>query len=183
MRKTILASVILVLGGVAMSSASCGSGSTGTDGGAGSAGSGGKGGTAGKGGSSGSGGTTGSGTGGSSGAGGSTGSGGPCTGEDAAAAGLGLPGSCETCVGKNCCADFQTCFGDPGCKATIDCVVDCYHKGGTLETCAETTCATTSDSSASQAEANKLEFCLVDNCATPGICIPAKDGGGEAGGD
>ncbi len=88
---------------------------------------------------------------------------GPCTGLDAADTAVGFSKQCGACIGSHCCADFQTCFADEGCKAIEICTGKCIEKGGTPLTCSEE-CQTASDSGASQSNAQTLDFCIVNNC-------------------
>src|SRR5450631_3942901 len=129
MRNGIFISALLIVGTIVASSASCGGSGSGTGGSSGSGGSAGAGGTKGTKGSGGSSGTKGSG--------GTMGSSNPCIKDQSkCTAGLkDLSAPCETCIAMNCSMDFETCVSTPGCIAGLNCIIPCFHAGGTLVEC------------------------------------------------
>jgi hypothetical protein len=85
--------------------------------------------------------------------------GGGVPGLEAAAATIGFPPACETCIGANCASQFETCWADSACMNIEICTGECIEKEGkTPSTCSTEDCASDSGTVAS------LNECIVDLC-------------------
>ena len=104
----------------------------------------------------------------------------PCTKDPSKCTGglTGLSAACETCIVMNCSMDFETCESTPGCVAGLNCIIPCFHKGGTL-----VECGSMCGPDASSALMNTVEtaiVCAATSCGTTTTCNPSgvtKDSG------